>query len=234
MKNTVKCKSCGNDNASFRLNCTECNNYLRARVWNINLWHNIRLLIETPTKAFQNIIWSEHKNFVIIIVLLSALKFMVDSFFLKMMNGDTDFLLNGFFSDYILVLAEVVIFLLLYSFVILQVNKIFLVESRFIDIFSVISYSFIPGIFALVLLFLIEIILFGSYLFSINPPPTVIKPTLAYSLLSLEALIICWSIFLLSFGIYTITKMRLYSILSSFVFFIFLLLILFLTPFSIL
>ncbi len=233
MKSTVKCKSCGQENATFRLNCTGCNNYLRARVWNINLWHNIRLLIESPTKAFQNIIWSEHKNFAALIIIISAIKFMVDSFFLKMSYGNTEFLLNGFFSGYLLILIEVATFSFLFALAFFYSNKIFQIETRIRDIFAIISYSFIPSIFALVFLFLVEIILFGRYLFSVNPLPTLIKPTLAYVLLGLEVLIFLWSIFLLSFGFYTLTKIKLYSILSSLVFFILLLIILLLTPFSI-
>jgi len=234
MRNSVKCNSCGHENAMFRLNCTECNNYLRARVWNINLWHNIRLLIESPTKAFQDIIWSEHKNFVVFIVLISAIKFMVDSSFIKMAYGNTDFLLNKFSTNYILVFAEFVIFLFVFTFVYCYLNKLFHLETRIRDILAIISYSFIPSIFGLVFLFLVEIILFGSYLFSVNPPPIVIKPTLAYTLLGLEVLLIFWSVFLLSFGFYVLTKLKLYSIISSFIFFILFLLILYKTPFSIL
>ena len=233
MKNTVKCKSCGHENALFRLNCTECNNYLRARVWNINLWHNIRLLIESPTKAFQDIIWSEHKNFIVFIIIISAIKFMVDSFFLKMTAEDTSFLLHGFFTDYLLVLVELFVFLTFFTLAIWYINKTLMLETRIRDVFAIISYSFIPSIFALVFLFLVEIILFGGYLFSVNPAPTVIKPTLAYTLLGFEILVILWSVFLLAFGFYTLTKLRMYSIISSIIFFALLLLILYLTPFSI-
>lgn len=234
MRNNIICKSCGHENAMFRLNCTKCNNYLRARVWNINLWHNIRLLIESPTKAFQDIIWSEHKNFVVFIVIISTIKFMVDSFFLKMTYENTDFLLNSFFANYILVLAEFVIFLILFILAYWYLNKIFQIETRIRDILALISYSLIPSIFGLVSLLLVEIILFGGYLFSVNPPPTVIKPTLAFALLGFEVLVIFWSIFLLAFGFYTLTKIKIYSIISSIIFFTFLILILYLTPFSIL
>lgn len=234
MNNTAKCKNCGHENALFRLNCTECNNYLRARVWNIDLWHDIRLLIESPTKGFQDIIWSEHKNFVVFIIIISTIKLMVDSFFLNMITENIVFLQHSFFMDYLLVLTEFVIFLVLFTFVVWYINKLISIETRIRDVFAIITYSFIPSIFALVSLFLVEIILFGSFLFSVNPSPLIIKPMLAYTLLVLEILVILWSAFLLAFGFYTQTKLKLYSIILSVIFFSLLLLILYKTPFAIL
>ncbi|MCH7973422.1 MAG: hypothetical protein IH949_05975 [Bacteroidetes bacterium] len=234
MNNTAKCKNCGHENALFRLNCTECNNYLRARVWNIDLWHDIRLLIESPTKGFQDIIWSEHKNFVVFIIIISTIKLMVDSFFLNMITENIVFLQHSFFMDYLLVLTEFVIFLILFTFVVWYINKLISIETRIRDVFAIITYSFIPSIFALVSLFLVEIILFGSFLFSVNPSPLIIKPMLAYTLLVLEILVILWSAFLLALGFYTQTKLKLYSIILSVIFFSLLLLILYKTPFAIL
>ena len=234
MNNTAKCKNCGHENALFRLNCTECNNYLRARVWNIDLWHDIRLLIESPTKGFQDIIWSEHKNFVVFIIIISAIKLMVDSFFLNMITENISFLQHSFFMDYLLVLTEFVIFLVLFTFAVWYINKLISIETRIRDVFAIITYSFIPSIFALVSLFLVEIILFGSFLFSVNPSPLIIKPMLAYTLLVLEILVILWSAFLLALGFYTQTKLKLYSIILSVIFFSLLLLILYKTPFAIL
>lgn len=234
MKNTVKCKNCEHENAMFRLNCTECNNYLRARVWNIDLWHNIRLLIESPTKGFQDIIWSEHKNFVVFIIIIAAIKLMIDSFFLNMTAENITFLRYSFFMDYLLVLAEFIIFLVLFSLSVWYVNKLLLVETRIKDVFAVITYSFIPSIFALFSLFLVEIIIFGGYLFSVNPSPLIIKPVIAYTLLGVEIFVLLWSTFLLAFGFYTQTKLKIYSIVSSVIFFTLLLLILYKTPFTIL
>jgi hypothetical protein len=48
----------------------------------------------------------------------------------------------------------------------------------------------------LVVLFPIELIIFGDYIFSINPSPFIIKEMIAYTLLTVEVLLILWSIFL--------------------------------------
>jgi len=232
MKNTVKCKSCGHENALFRLNCELCNNYLRARVWNINLWHNIRLLIESPSKAFQDIIWSEHKNFILFIVMITSIKFMVDSFYLNMIVGNTGFLIKSLFKNYILIIVELTALLFFFVFSVFYVNKLFLIETRKKDILAITTYSFIPSIFALLFLFTVELILFGGYLFSVNPLPTLIKPVLAYFLISLEILVIIWSVFLLYSGFYILTGLKLYSFFLSMFFYILLLIILYFTPYN--
>ncbi|PIW69922.1 MAG: hypothetical protein COW08_04580 [Ignavibacteriales bacterium CG12_big_fil_rev_8_21_14_0_65_30_8] len=234
MQNPVICKSCNTENALFRLNCTKCNNYLRAKVWNINLWHDIRLLIETPTKGFTNIIWSEHKNFIVFILFITSIKFMIDSFFLKMTTGENTFLDHNFFISFLIILAETSVLILLFTFIIRIINRSFNVETRFKDILAIISYSLFPNIFALFSLFLVEIILFGGYLFSLNPAPVVIKPLLAYTLIAFESLVIFWCIFLLAFGFYTLTKLKLYSIVSSILFFFILILVLYFTSYNIL
>ena len=124
--------------------------------------------------------------------------------------------------------------ILLFTFIIRIINRSFNVETRFKDILAIISYSLFPNIFALFSLFLVEIILFGGYLFSLNPAPVVIKPLLAYTLIAFESLVIFWCIFLLAFGFYTLTKLKLYSIVSSILFFFILILVLYFTSYNIL
>ena len=159
---------------------------------------------------------------------------MIDSFFLKMTIGDISFSYHGFFISYLVVLAEFSAFLFLYVFSIKTINRSLKVETRYKDVLSIVTYSLFPNVFALFSIFLVEIIIFGGYLFSINPPPTIIKPVLAYTLISLEILLFIWSIFILAFGFYTLTKIKFYSIITSILFFVLLLIVLLLTPYNIL
>ena len=53
-----------------------------------------------------------------------------------------------------------------------------------------------PYSFAAIILFPVELIIFGKYLFSVNPSPFIIKSFLAWVLVSLEFLLILWSVFL--------------------------------------
>jgi hypothetical protein len=94
-------------------------------------------------------------------------------------------------------------------------NDIYL---RFKDTFAIIIYSQIPYLFGLVILFTLELVLFGDYLFSKNPTPFIIKGFLAYLFLILEVGIIIWSIFLIIKAFLTQSQKKLFSIFTAITF----------------
>ncbi len=210
MKNFVVCKNCNSENPFYGLICLNCKSYLRERVYNIDLWHTISLLIESPSKAFKLIINSEHKNFLVFLLLLVSGKVLLNGIFLKI------FFLKGaefpnYFLDYLLVLSFFAIILLLFSALLKIITEKSGIQTRYADNFSILTYSFVPYIFSLIILFPIELILFGGYLFSYNPSPFQIKETLSYVLLAFEGLIILWSIFLTISAIKVTSNNFLYS-----------------------
>ncbi len=60
MKNTITCKNCKDENPFYGLICKSCGSYLRERIFNIDLFKIMGLLIESPQKGFEIIIHSEH------------------------------------------------------------------------------------------------------------------------------------------------------------------------------
>ncbi len=217
MKNVVVCKNCNSENPFYELICLKCKSYLRERVYNIDLWHTISLLIESPSKAFKLIINSEHKNFLVFILILVSGKVLLSGIFLKVffLKGEANF--PNYFSDYILSLLFLVAIILLFSVLLKVITEKSGIRTRYADNFSILSYSFIPYIFGFIILFPIELILFGGYLFSYNPSPFQIKETLSYVLLAFEGLIILWSIFLTIFAIKVISNNFLYSFIFGIV-----------------
>jgi hypothetical protein len=53
-----------------------------------------------------------------------------------------------------------------------------------------------PHVFGIIFLFVLELVVFGDYLFSVNPTPFVVKGLIAYLFLGAEILLILWSVFL--------------------------------------
>jgi hypothetical protein len=205
MKNVVVCKNCNSENPLYALICLNCKSYLREKVYNIDFWKTVTLLIEAPSKAFKTIINSEHKNFLVFLIILVSGKILVNGVFLKILfekgnTGISNYFLNYFFSILLLVLI-----LILFAGLFNVVTDKYGVKTRFLDNFSTLAYSFIPYTFGFVILFPVELILFGGYLFSYSPSPFQIKETLAYTLLVFEGLLIVWNIFL------TITAIRVQS-----------------------
>lgn len=196
MKNVVICKNCSAENAFYELICRNCKSYLRERIYNIDLWNTIGLLIESPSRAFKNIIFSEHKNFLILLLILISGKELLNGIFLTIYFKKWNAHLSDYFGSYTLILIFTILMFLIFSGIFGKITEKFGIKTKFKDNFSIFTYSFLPLTFGFLILFPIELILFGEYLFSYNPSPFVIKETLAYALLAFEVLLITWSMFL--------------------------------------
>lgn len=219
MKNSIICTVCAAENPYYVYICKKCNSYLRERVNNIDLWKVIGLLIDNPKKAFQLIIYSEHKNFITFIILIVAAKFLVNTRFLAMVSLGDFIPVSGLFVSYISVLALTAVYISIYSFVLTVLNNNRDVKNRFRDNFSILVYSLLPNIIGVVFLIVIELAVFGEYLFSVNPTPFVVKGFISYMFAGAEVLLILWSVFLTFVAIKVQTNSTLWGILYSVIFY---------------
>ena len=215
MKNTIICKNCSTENPFYGLICNNCKAFLRERIFNIDLWKILALIIESPSTAFRLIIHSEHKNFLSFLVLLISGKFFISSMFIALLSLKGQAELGSFVKNYLVILIVLMLLLTICSYLVTIVFKKFKLETRFKDNFSIIIYSFVPYIFGFIILFPIELILFGGYLFSVNPSPFVVKESLAYILSAFEILIILWGCFLTFFALYTQSRNKFFSLTAS-------------------
>ena len=218
MKNTQICKSCGAENPFYVSICKKCNFILRDKIVNIDLWSEIGRLIENPASAFRTIIQSEHKNFVISIILFAVIKLTMDSAFLSMLILKSKFTNFNFFSNLILVLVFLIATLFIYSLFVKAITNPTNAKTRLKDNLAVLAYSLIPHAFALCIIFPIEIAVFGGNVFSTNPSPFLLKPTLAYVLSGFELLIVIWSIFLGTVALYSQTRSKIFGFITGSIF----------------
>jgi len=218
MKNVLVCKNCKHENPYYVWICKNCNSYLRERIFNIDLWKVLSLLMYAPQKGFGIVIQSEHKNFIVPIFLFASIKFFIDSMFISLFTYKNEPELGNFIFNFLIIFASLLALLLLIAFMFSLVNKSFGLITRFRDNFAILVYSLIPHIFALILLFTVELTVFGGGLFSNNPSPFTIKEFLAYSFLVFEGIIIIWGIVLGINAVYKQTKSKTYSIIAGTIF----------------
>jgi len=218
MKNIIICKSCGTENPYYEVICSNCHAYLRERIFNIDLWNTIEQLIETPVKAFRRIIQSEHKNFISLIFIFAVFKLFISSIFLSLALFKNEQPLNLFSIRFIFFAGGMLFLLLILSLLLLLVLKGGGIKSRFKDLFALLTFSLLPYSFAAIILFPVELIIFGNYLFSVNPSPFIVKSFFAWVLVSLEVLLILWSIFLTVTGTFAQTKSIRFSLINSIIF----------------
>jgi len=220
MKNVIVCSSCSTANPSFEYICKNCNSFIRSRVYNINLWKTTGLLVESPKIAFTEIVFSEHKNFVVFILLLVAAKLLIDIRFISLLTVGDYHVTTSLLFSYLIVVGVLSLILLFYSFLVKFVLHSYNIETRFRDNLAVLIYSLIPHVFGIIFLFILEVVVFGDYLFSVNPTPFVIKGLIAYLFLGAEILIIFWSVFLSFSAIRVQTGSIIMSILGTLIFYL--------------
>ncbi len=214
----LTCKKCSTINPLYTSICTNCKFYLRERVVNIDLWKSIGLLIESPKKAFTSILFAENKNFIIFLTLFFALKNLIITRFISVPIIGLEGVQASTLTSYGIIL--IVSFFILSLFTLIQMiyyNKMN-VSLRFKDIYAVSIYSFIPYILGLLSVFIIELVVLGGDIFSSNPNPYQIKPTIAYILTGFEILLFVWSILLFFRSIILITGKILFPIVLTFIF----------------
>lgn len=192
----ISCKKCSTVNPLYTSICINCKSYLRERFVNIDLWKTIGQIIESPKKAFTSILFAENKNFVIFLTLLFALKNLIITRFFSVPTMGQEGVQTSTLLSYIIIFAI--------SFLILSIITLILklyyyklnVDLRFKDIYATTIYSFTPYILSLISIFIIELVVLGGDIFSNNPTPFQIKPTIAYTLAGFEILVFIWSILL--------------------------------------
>jgi hypothetical protein len=227
MKNTIICSSCSTPNPPFKYICRKCNSFIRSRVYNIDLWKTLGSLVEKPKQAFEEIVYAEHKNFITFILLFVTIKLLVDIRFISMVNVGQYQATSNLFISYLIVFGTITTYLLLFSIVLKLVLLTSEIETRFRDNLAVLIYSFLPHIFGLIFLFVLELVVFGDYLFSVNPTPFVIKGLIAYLFLGAEVLLILWSVLLTYSALRVQTGSIYIGILSTLIFYLLLAVILY-------
>lgn len=217
MKNVQNCPNCGAENPIYKYSCRSCKAFLRERVVNIDLWHTISSILESPVKTFTKIIEAEHKNFLIFLNSLIGIKFFLIAVTLSSFNQINSVKTDYFFLNLLVVFCISFILLMAIGYLFTKLNSLFGLDNRFRDNYSIIVYSFIPLLMSLVLLSPVHYALFGSYWFTYNPPPYIVKPTPAYILLFIEGLLMLWSLLMLIWGYYAQTRVKFYSIVMAIV-----------------
>lgn len=190
------CSKCGHNNPPYLSICENCKSYLRDKVVNIDLWSTIYKLIESPSEAFKNILFSEHKNFIFFLLFILSIKNLILIRFISVPVLGTD----GVSTSLILqIVLSILITGIILSLISIIQSKLFIkykINFRVIDVLSLNLYTQIPLVFSLIFIFPVELIVLGSDIFSNNPFAFQIKPAITYILIFLELVMIIWSFIL--------------------------------------
>ena len=184
----ITCPVCGKQNDDLARLCTSCKSFLQSKVDNLNLFSTVWGLIESPSTTFKRIVLSQHKNYVLLLSSLLGICLLYTIFWYKNLGYVFPNLLMLIGAGLVVGPPFGVIFAAGFSFVLLQIARMFGGRATFLNSLSVVAYAAVPLVFALIFVFPIELAAFGLDFFGRNPHPMVIKPVVYVLLIGMDAL----------------------------------------------
>lgn len=213
MKNKLICHSCNTENPLYAYTCSSCNGFLRARIPNIDFWTTVSKIIETPVSAAESIIQSDHKNFLLFILFVVSIKISLNLWIINNAFMIKESISNNFFISLFVGMVGFIFALIIISFLFTKLAEFFNVQTRFRDNLSLFAYAFLPLVITFAILTPVQIALFGTYWFTFNPSPLIIKELPGLIILIIEGLFLLWSIILLILFNYTQLRSILLSVI---------------------
>ena len=194
------CPVCGHQNDDLAVVCVSCKGYLQAKVDTLDLFRTVWGLLEAPARTMHRIIIARHKNYTLLLSFLFGIALAFGSMwylsFGRVLGGLGPTLLAGILAGPVIgVLAVFII-----GFVVRLASRLFGGHATMRETLPMVAYAMVPIVISLVVIFPIEIALFGQYLFDNNPPPLVINPPAFVGLVALDALAALWAWALLITG----------------------------------
>jgi hypothetical protein len=196
----INCTVCQTENDQYSTICKKCGSFLQNRIPNLDLFDVVWKTLESPKNAFRLIMIADHKNYALFLYSLLGIALTFASFWYFSFGERIDNILFIIFFGLVIGLPVGVAFCPIISTLHWGVSKILGNKRSFRDSLGITSYSFTPIIIALVFILPIELLTFGMYFFTFNPPPITIKPVLYMVLMGLNGVMVIWSWILLIIG----------------------------------
>ncbi|MEW6511904.1 MAG: YIP1 family protein [Bacteroidota bacterium] len=197
----ITCTVCGAENDALAVVCTSCKSYLQGKVDTLNLFETLWGLMETPEKTFHRIALARYKNYTILLNSLFGCALVFGVIWSKTLGSAFANLATLLGTGIVLGPPAGVIVAALLAVFARGAGRAMGGHGTIRNVYAVIAYAAAPVAYSLVLVFPVEIAVFGMYLFGNNPSPMVINPALYIVLIGLDGAAVIWSWFLLGVGV---------------------------------
>lgn len=198
---TRACPVCGTENDDFAVVCVSCKGYIQAKVDTLDLFQTIWGLTESPGATFRRIALAGSKNYVLPLTFVFGIA-LVYALLWHANYGVREPQLTTLLGIGLLVgpVLGVILFIVL-SRLLSAVSRITGRKITARNSFALFAYAATPIVLSLVIVFPLEIAVFGVYLFDNNPPPMVLNPIAFIVLAGLDLIAAVGSVVLLGIGI---------------------------------
>jgi len=193
----IACTVCGTPNDEFAVVCVSCKSFLQTKVDNLNLFETLWALMESPRAAFRRIALARNKNYVIVLSSLLGIAGVYAVIWLRALGPRFPNLAFLVGAGILAGPPLGIVLVLLLSVLVHRLGRLLGGRGTYRNVRAVVAYAAVPVVYSLVIVFPVEIALFGTYFFSNNPPPLVINPAAYVVLLGMDGAALLWSLALL-------------------------------------
>lgn len=210
----ITCPICKTENNHLASICFKCGGFLQAKVDNINLFETLWKLIEHPSKAFKNISMAKHKNYIALLSFLAGinLSFLLLRYWniYDLLETTKTLFIAGVGGGILLGVLSITII----SLLIFNLAKFFKVRTLFKNVWSVVSFSFVPLIYSLIFLMPVKLLTFGIDYFGTDSSPVSLNQSVYYILMTLDSLMLLWVVALVIIAVKTIYNLTIQKSLT--------------------
>jgi hypothetical protein len=196
----IMCSVCQTENDQYATICKKCGGFLQNRIPNLDLFDVLWKIIETPKNAFRLIMRAEHKNYAFFLYTLSGIAVAFAGFWHFKLGNRFENILVILFSAILIGIIIGIALCPIASSLHWALTRILGTKASFRNSLGITSYSLVPIVISLLLVLPVEILTFGMYFFTFNPPPITIKPISYMLLIGLDSTMTVWAWILLIIG----------------------------------
>ena len=196
----IICSVCQTENDQYSTICKKCGGFLQNRVPNLDLFDVLWKIIENPRTAFRLIMRSDHKNYALLLYTLSGIAITFTGFSYFKLGERIDNILMIIFMAILIGIPFGIGLCPIATSLHWGLSKIMGSKASFRTSLGITSYSLAPIIISLLFVLPIELLTFGMFLFTSNPPPFTIKPLLFLVLVGFDIALGLWAWILLIIG----------------------------------
>ena len=196
----INCSVCQTENDQYSTICKKCGGFLQNRLPNLNLFEMLWKIVESPRLAFRSIKLAEHKNYAVFLYTLSGIAITFAGLWHFKLGERFDNILTVVFWGILIGIPLGILLCPIASSIHWGLSNMLGNKTSFRNSLGITSYSLIPVVISLILILPIELMTFGMYLFSFNPPPISIKPIPYLVLIGFDIALTIWAWILLIIG----------------------------------
>ncbi|HCV43406.1 MAG TPA: hypothetical protein DGH68_07965 [Bacteroidetes bacterium] len=204
----IACSVCGQQNDDLVVICVSCGSYLQSKVDNLNLFETIWLLMENPRAAFKKIVLARHKNYVVLLSALFGISLAFALFWVKHLGSRFENLMALVGAGVLFGIPAGLAIVWISGFLVARCVRMLGGKAVARNAAAVTAYASMPLALSLVVVFPLEIALFGLDFFGTNPPPLVLNPGVYLGLLAFDAMAVLWSVSLSYKGLAVLSGFR--------------------------